>query len=94
MDLAAFEARLTRLERQNRALRASLFALLALGGVVFAGGAAAIGDRVIEADRFVVKDGEGHTRAVLGAGSLVLYGADGKVVASLGAGTAVYPVGR
>lgn len=92
MDNPTLEERLTRLERQNRRLRAGVLTLLALGGLGAAGVAMGSGHDV-EARQFRVTDSQGRTRAVLGPGSLVLYGEDGKKTASLGESSAsVYPV--
>ncbi len=89
MDNPTLEERLTRLERQNRRLRAGVLALLALGAT----GAAMGSGHDVEARQFRVTDSQGRTRAVLGPGSLVLYGEDGKKTASLGESSAsVYPV--
>lgn len=91
MDTLDFEDRLARLERQNRSLRAGVFALLTIAGLALTGTVMA-GAQRIEAQQFRVVDGQGRTRAVLSPGSLVLYDEAGKQVASLGEGTAMYPV--
>jgi hypothetical protein len=94
MDTLTIEARVASLERQNRSLKRAFLALLVAGGLAVAGVAAAAGSHSIEAGEFVVKDAQGRTRAVLGAGTLVLYGTDGKVTGSLGTGATVVPVER
>lgn len=64
-EASDLEARVRRLERQNRSLR-----LIAYGGwIVLAAGVAMAQTRpaqTVEAERFVVRDGSGNLRAVLG----------------------------
>ncbi len=97
MNEPTLEQRLDRLERENRCLkRAGALALAVIAAVVLMGQATgAKVPKVIEAERFVVRDASGNTRAVLGStvlettqtgavekrppSSLVLFDKDGKV---------------
>jgi hypothetical protein len=85
------EERLDRLERENRRLkRAGVVVLALIGAVVLMGHV--VGEKVIEAERFVLLDSSGQPRAVLavaksGSG-LYLYDEKGKLRAGLVGGTA------
>ncbi len=85
------EERLNRLERENRRLKRAggvvlgvIAALLLMGHVV--------GEKVVEAERFVLLDSSGQPRAVLavakGGSGLYLYDNKGKLRAGLVGGTA------
>jgi hypothetical protein len=89
--VVSLETRVARLEAQNRFLRGALIVLAMACGLA-AAGAAAAASGAIEASRFVVKDGRGRTRAVLGEEALTIYGPDGQVVAELGTGPRAYPI--
>ena len=59
------EGRLARLERQNRRLRLMVYGgLIAIAGGVLTAQTRSV--QTVEAERFVVRDGAGHVRAVLG----------------------------
>jgi hypothetical protein len=95
MEVLSIEERLKRLEEENKRLR-----LLALGVVVLSGGSLLLAAatavrarlpqpvRIVEAERFVLRDASGKTRAVLGMDAdglgLRFYDASGKVRAVLG----------
>jgi hypothetical protein len=70
------QARLDRLEKQNRWLRRSLVVALTVAGVAWLTGQSPPGqaqprqDRTVEAERFVLLDATGKKRAVLGAEKL------------------------
>lgn len=71
-ELAALEARLGRLERQNRWLKRSVGLAVAAAGLALVlggprpGQAQPGGEKSIEAERFVLRDAHGKKRAVLG----------------------------
>ena len=75
--------RVSALERENRRLRIGLVGVATLAGVFgLFGQARASREAVVEAQRFVVKDGEGRERVVLGlepdgSGHLTFLRADG-----------------
>jgi len=92
--METLEGRLDRVERENRRLkRAGVVALAVIAAVVLMG--QATGSKVVEAQKFVVKDADGTVRAILGEGKshivdspvqrfgLHLYGSNGKDRASL-----------
>jgi hypothetical protein len=57
--------RLARLERSNRILKAILSVCLACAAVVFLMGAASTAPKIIEAQKFILKDGAGNERGEL-----------------------------
>ncbi len=77
-----YEHRLERLERENRWMKRAGAVGIALAAVVLVMGQAKAEPRVIEAEAFVVRDGEGKQRAVLSmekpnTPSLVLFDKNG-----------------
>jgi hypothetical protein len=89
-ELAVVVARLNRIEKQNARLRAAgvIILLLAVASVLM--GQALPRSRVIEGEAFILKDGQGKTRARLSlrtgfSPGLELYDKDGNVRALLGA---------
>jgi hypothetical protein len=60
------QLRLEKLEKQNRTFRCAAIALLVLVGAILLMGQAAPKQRVIEAEKFVLTDAAGKTRAVFG----------------------------
>ncbi|MFI5175701.1 MAG: hypothetical protein ACHQKY_12635 [Terriglobia bacterium] len=80
--------RLTRVEAQNRNLKRLLYFLFLLVGAVLLMGQAET-NHVIEAQKFILTDAEGRTRAILdsneqGGANLVLVDANGKQRVNLG----------
>jgi hypothetical protein len=66
LTMESLAQRMNRLERQNRALKAmGLLALVALAAIVCMGQAGV--PKVVEAEKFVLRDGEGAERAVWAA---------------------------
>ena len=85
----ALEARLTRLERQNRWLWLGLVVMLAGALAQVTVGQAASAPRTLEAEQFLVRDASGRTLALLGAdaagnAALAFNDAGGKTRAALG----------
>jgi hypothetical protein len=73
MEARSIEERLNRLERQNRRLRVMLLAVIVIagGGVLLSSvsgvrAQAPAWRRTVEAEKFVLRDANGKTRAVLG----------------------------
>src|SRR5437016_5436696 len=65
-DLAAVVARLEKVERQNRRLKGFGLAALVLGATwLLLGAQAGQKGKAVEADKFVLRDSFGRTRAVL-----------------------------
>lgn len=94
--LEALAERLERMERENRRLkRVGAVLILGIGALVLM--AQGKPSRVIEAERFVLRDARGKTRAVLGVEDRVtkfsLYDEDGDFRADLGVGPAVSTLG-
>lgn len=65
-DLAGVRLRLDALERQNRRLRRSLGGVVLATFAIVAVGAKAPASRVLEAEQLLIRDANGHTRAILG----------------------------
>jgi hypothetical protein len=65
-DLHAVLDRITKLEAQNRRLRRGGVAILVLLSAVILMGQAAPSSRVVEAERFILKDSEGNVRGWMG----------------------------
>ncbi len=65
MERHTMESRLNRLERQNRSLRRLVFSVCLLAGLATVAGAVSQESRVVEAERFVLRDAAGARRAVL-----------------------------
>ena len=84
--LEVFE-RLKRLEKQNRRLKMAAALVIIFISPFILMSAAGHKGRTVEARQIVLKDDEGHTRAVLGMRSagpgLALYGAEGDKVQAL-----------
>ncbi|MFQ5848888.1 MAG: hypothetical protein ACE5IQ_14595 [Candidatus Methylomirabilales bacterium] len=85
------EERLNRLERENRRLKKlGSVALAVIAATVLMG--YVVGEKVVEAERFVLLDPNGQPRAVLavakGGAGLYLYDSKGKLRAGLVGGTA------
>ena len=83
-DLAAVVARLDKMERQNRRLKLAGLVLLVLAAAGLLMGQA-LPKRIIEAEKFLVKDRQGKVRAKLEVGehdtpSLFLYDKEGKIL--------------
>ncbi len=83
--------RLDRVERENRRLKKAGVAILAgIAALVLMG--YVVGEKVVEAERFVLIDSSGDTRAVLavaeGGSGLYLYDKKGKMRAGLVGGVA------
>jgi hypothetical protein len=65
-ELHAIQERIRKLEVQNQRLRRGLIAIMALVSFVILLGQAAPSPRVLEAQRFVLKDSEGNVRGWMG----------------------------
>jgi hypothetical protein len=88
-ELAGVVSRLNRIEKQNVRLRAVGFIILFLAVAGLLMGQALPRSRVVEAEAFILKDGQGKTRARLSlrngfSPGLELYDKDGNVRAILG----------
>jgi hypothetical protein len=87
--------RLDRLERRHRRLTMTLWSILAAVPIALLLGAAASADRTLEAERFVLKDADGHLRAELSVdrktqlAGMHLFDRDGNPVVEL----SEYPAG-
>lgn len=90
MDVSTLQAltdRVEALERRNRRLALAGGALLLVLGALLTTGQARPAARAVEAERFVVKDGRGRPRAMLGVdgdvAALNLYDREGRARAAL-----------
>ena len=82
-----FEARIARLERENRRLKQAGLLLAAAAGCILFAGQAAPARKTVQAESFVSIDGEGRPRAMLGVDdgvpSLRMTDAQGRTVVEL-----------
>ena len=97
-DIQAVLQRLEKLERQNRRFkRVGALALTGVGVLIFMSQAAS-DSHTVEAQRFIVKDAEGHVRAEFGlsgkAAGLTLYDQKGTTQARLEAGAGALSGGQ
>ena len=84
-ELAAVMNRLERLEKQNRRMKqVGAVALVLIGSVLLMGQVAPY--RTVEANRFMLKDAFGRTRAELDINGLSFYDQSGRDLASLNLG--------